>query len=401
MKFSCLIILSLVMFSMSLSGQNIADKVIMAKAMIDRNNADEAIRIASEALGSSEDSRLLLVRAAAREAKGDYSGAISDYNEANRLVPGSGEFGLSRIYALKGDAQTSLYHLDLNMASGFKRSEKEVLLDPSYGAIENKPEWRNFWKKERYTELERKVSEIEYYTANGKIEDSRTAMAELKKSYTDRDEIAYSEALTEIASGRPSEAVKLISGLTDLYPDNDKYLRLLARAQEKASNAAGASSTYSRLIDSGVADAELYLSRAECYRKTGENDKALADIQKYLRFYPDSKTAISLAGKTEAVSGDNLKAIEFFSKNLQLHPNDADCYVDRGNSYLVSKSWDWAIRDYSMSLDLKPGNSDVWLNKGIALLSKGMQADACHDFRISLSLGNKRASEYISRNCIK
>jgi tetratricopeptide (TPR) repeat protein len=401
MKSNHITIALLLFFSMSLSGQNVADNVMMAKAMIDRGKADEAIRIASEALNTAGDSRLLVIRAVAKEARGDYSGAIADYNEANRLTPGSGEFGLSRIYALKGDAQTSLYHLELNMASPFRKSEKEVMLDPSYGAIENKTEWRNFWKKERYTGLERKVSEVEYYTGSGKIEDSKSIIDELKRNYGGSEELIYSEALTELASGRPAEAIRLVSGLTSQYPGNEKYIRLLARAQEKSSNAAGASSSYSSLIDSGVADAELYLLRAECYRKTGENDKALADIQKYLQFYPDSRQAISLAGKTEAVSGDNLKAIEFFSRNLELHPNDADCYVDRGNSYLVSKSWDWAIKDYSMSLDLKPGNPDVWLNKGIALLNKGLSDDACFDFRKALSLGNKRASEYISRNCIK
>ena len=76
-------------------------------------------------------------------------------------------------------------------------------------------------------------------------------------------------------------------------------------------------------------------------------------------------------------------------------------YIDRANSYFVAKSWDMAINDYSMSLDLKPANSDVWLNKGISLLNKGKVEDACHDFRKSFSLGNKRVTEYISRNCIK
>ena len=75
--------------------------------------------------------------------------------------------------------------------------------------------------------------------------------------------------------------------------------------------------------------------------------------------------------------------------------------MDRANSYFVSKSWDWAIKDYSMSLDLSPANPDVWLNKGIALLNTNRVDDACHDLKKALSLGNKRASEYISRNCIK
>ena len=100
-------------------------------------------------------------------------------------------------------------------------------------------------------------------------------------------------------------------------------------------------------------------------------------------------------------SGDNLKALSYFSKNLELHPDDPACYTDRANAYFLSKTWDWAIKDYTMALDLNPGNSDVWLSKGISLLNSGKKIDACHDFRRSFSLGNKKAADFISRNCIK
>ena len=67
----------------------------------------------------------------------------------------------------------------------------------------------------------------------------------------------------------------------------------------------------------------------------------------------------------------------------------------------MSKSWNWAVKDYSMSLDLQPENPEVWLNNGIALLNSGDIGDACHDFRKAFSMGNKKATELISRNCIK
>ena len=195
--------------------------------------------------------------------------------------------------------------------------------------------------------------------------------------------------------------MKLITGMNTENPGDEKYLRILSKAQTGASDAAGASTTYSQLLSSGVADAGLLMLRADCYRKTGETDKALADIRKYLEIYPENRAALDLAGKVEARAGDNLKALQYFSENLKLHPNDPECYIDRADSYFVSRSWDLAINDYSMSLDLNPANSDVWLNKGISLLNSGKVEDACHDFRIAFRLGNKRVSDYISRNCIK
>jgi Flp pilus assembly protein TadD, contains TPR repeats len=226
-------------------------------------------------------------------------------------------------------------------------------------------------------------------------------VTDLKKSFDDNPDILYAESVVNVATGKYSEAIKILSGLSSTNPGNEKYLRLTAKAQTGASDPAGASTTYSQLLASGVADAELLILRADCYRKTGETDKAMSDVRKYLEIYPENRTALSMAGKLESSSGDNLQALEYYSKNLKLHPNDPQCYIDRANSYFISKSWDLAINDYSMSLDLKPANSDVWLNKGIALLNSGKVEDACHDFRISFRQGNKRVADYISRNCIK
>jgi tetratricopeptide (TPR) repeat protein len=382
-------------------GQQTVDYILKARALNSAGKPELAINLLTVAIAEKKESRLYVERAETKIITGAYSDAISDLNDANDITPFLGEYGLSRIYALKGDAATSLYHLEMNLNSPFRKGEKEIMLDPAFGPVENKSEWRQFWKKEWYSFTEKSISEIEYYISAGKIDESKAVLSDLKNSYQSNDDILYAETLINMASGKYNDVIKVVSGLIVLNPENEKYLRILAKAQTLASNPAGASVTYTQLFYSGVADAELLILRAECYRKTGENDKALRDIEKYLELYPENKIAISLAGKVEAISGDNLKALEYFSKNLKLHPNDPECYTDRANSYFVSKSWDWAIKDYCMSLDLSPEDSDVWLNKGIALLNSDKVDDACHDFRKSFSLGNKRASEYISNNCIR
>jgi len=382
-------------------GQQTIDYILKARAFSEDGKPEQAITLLNRAISETKESRLFFERAEANILKGDYSAAINDYNEADKLTASSGEYGLARIYALKGDARTALYHLELSMNSPFKKSEKQILLDPAFSTIDNRQEWRQFWKREWYSKAEKSISEIEYYVSAGKIDDAKDLVTDLKTSFNDNPDILYAESVVNVATGKYSEAIKILSGLSSTNPGNEKYLRLTAKAQTGASDPAGASTTYSQLLASGVADAGLLLLRSDCYRKTGETDKALTDIKKYLEFYSENRVALSLAGKAEATSGDNLKALEYFSNNLKLHPNDPECYVDRANSYFVSRSWGMAINDYSMSLDLKPGNSDVWLNKGIALLNSGKVEDACHDFRKSFSLGNKRVTDYISRNCIK
>lgn len=384
-----------------LSGQKAVDYLLAGKAMIDAGKPEEAVRTLTEALKQFDQYKIYLLRADAFMMRGDYSQAISDYNSANKLGPASGEYGLARIYSLKGDVATAIYHLEANLKSSFKKSEKEIMLDPSFGTVENKPEWRQFWKKEWYRRSETGMSEIEYYISTGNIGEARTVLSELTREYSGEDGTIYSTALINFAEGKYSEAVRILTGLINGNPENEKYLKLLAKSQEASGNQAGASSTYSKLLDLGIADPEFLILRAECFRKTGEMGKALEDAKRYLDLYPGDRKALSFAGKIESAAGDNLKALEYFSVNLKLHPNDPQCYIDRANSYFISKSWNWAIKDYSMSLDLQPENSEAWLNKGIALLNSGDVSDACHDFRKAFNLGNKKATELISRNCIK
>lgn len=393
-------LLSICLLSFEIFGQQNIDIIMKARALSQAGKSTEAINLLSQAIIEAGGSRLYTERAELYIFEKDLSGAIMDFNQANSINEHSGDYGLSKVYALKGDAATSMYHLGMHLASDYKKSEKEIMLDPAFQSVENRPEWRQLWKKEWYNYSERSISEIEYLASKGKIEESRIVLNELKRNYPESEEVLYAQALIALGSGKYSESVTIISQLSDANPSNEKYLRVLAEAQAGQLNPAGASMTYSRLLEAGVADAHLLMLRADCYRKTKETDKAIRDIEKYLGLYPEDKKALSMAGKAEAESGDNLKALEYFSQNLKLHPNDPDCYIDRANSYLASKSWDWAVKDYSMSLDLKPGSPEAWLNKGIAQLSSGKIDDACHDFKISYSLGNQKASAYISKHCL-
>ena len=396
-----LILFNALIFAVTVFSQQPVDYLLRARALTDGGKAKDAIVLITEALSHLQDSRYYLMRAEAYLTLGDYSAAITDYQSANKISDGSGEYGLSRIYALKGDPKTSLYHLDLSMGTSYKRGEKEIMLDPAFSLIDNTPDWRQFWKKERYNVIEKKLPEIEYYISTGNREEANSLLSDLVNQYPDDNSTQYARALVDFSQKKFQESIVVLTKLLSNNTKNEAWLKLLAKSQAASGNMSGASVTYSQLIDLGIPDATLYLERAECFRKTGEYDKALKDLSFFIGLYPDNKSALSLTGKIESESGDNLKALDSFSKNLKLHPNDPQCYIDRANSYFVSRTWDYAIRDYSMALDIQPTDAEVWLNKGIALLNLGKTEDACHDFRKALSLGNKKATSYISRNCIK
>lgn len=396
------ILLSLcLLMPLKIYSQNVTDQLLEGRALMDAGRFDEAVSSLTNALNVKQDGRLYAMRAEVLLRSKDLQGAATDFQQANKMIQGIGEYGLAKISALAGKTEEALNHLEKNINSPYQKSEKEIMLDPVFTSIENTPAWRQFWKEERYSIFDRKISEIEYSLATKNNTEALNIYKELASDYPGGNKTRYALALIENSNKRYQEAASLLAEITSDERSNEGYLRLLARVQQASGNPAGASVTYSRLLNLEVIDAELYIRRAECYINTGEIQRARNDIAKYLKLYPGDREALSLAGRIEGRSGDNLKAIDYYSQNLKLHPGDPECYTDRASSYMAARSWQFAADDYAMALDIDPSDPDVWLNRGVALLNMGKVEDACYDFRKSLALGNRKASQYISKNCIK
>jgi tetratricopeptide (TPR) repeat protein len=396
LKILCMFLVSCAAYS-----QDASYYLLRGRAMIDAGKFSEAVAVLSEAIEKNPDGRLFEMRGEAFLKSKDYAKSLADYKNANTYIAGIGEYGMSELFAIKGDVAASLAHLEMNINSPFRKSEKEIMLNPVFSLIDRTPDWRQFWKEDRYEIPDTRIHEIEYYLSTNNMEEATNVVNSLEADYPGNNSTMYAKALVDFSNQKYADVIGLISRLMNSDKKNEKYLRLLALAQYESGNASGASNSYSQLIGLGIIDADLYLKRAECYLKTGENSRALSDVSMYLELYPDSKEALRLAGKIEVQSGDNLKAIDYYSRNLKAHPDDPLCYIDRANSYFLSKSWEYAINDYSMALDIDPSNSEVWLNKGTALLNTGRVEDACFDLRRSHSLGNRKAAQLISKNCIK
>jgi len=172
-------------FNITISGQLVYETLLHSEALMKNGETGDAIELLSSVINDKKDSRLYIERAEAFIEEGDYQSAINDCNTANSLVPYSGEYLLARIYAMKGDAGTSLYHLERNIGSPFRKSEKDVMLDTAFGLIEVSPEWRQFWKKDLYSDLETGVSEIEYYLSANMNDEALNRMAEIENQYND------------------------------------------------------------------------------------------------------------------------------------------------------------------------------------------------------------------------
>ena len=399
MKKKILFVMLMSFLGSTLFGQNVSMTIMKAKALAESRRYDEAITTISQAIASENDPALYLERGELYLSTNDVEKAIFDFNKANNLSSGSGEYGLAKSYSQLGDAKNAIAHLEKNQASPYKKAEKVVLLDDYFSKISKSSEWNQYIRKEWYSSLETSISEIEYYISTKKIPEAQAIVKELETSYGEKNEVKYMSALCDYSSGKYSSSISTLSTLLSEDPDNMDYILLDAKAKYSAGNYAGAASSFQSLLDRGSTDASLFVDLARCEKQTREYAKASKNIETFLSLYPQNEEALRLAGEMMVAQGEYLNALDYLSRNLESNPNDADNYVKRGDVYLMAKSWRLATQDYGMALDLNPSNGDTWYNKGMAHINLQENEDACYCFNMAQKRGNKNAASQVTKYC--
>lgn len=377
--------------------------IVLLKAEALRSEGDNAksLNLLNEFLTGKSDYRLFLSRGEIFLATGNLLSAETDFKTAAGLRSGSGAYGLARVYAAGRNAEKSLAFLEENLKSEFRVTERVIMADASFNGIENTAEWRKFWSNDRYTASELMLSEVQYLIGIGKVEQAREIVRERKSTSSPRPESVYSEALVNFAAGEFQAAAGLIASEASAGVPEFSRDKLLADCYFELGNYDKAISLMTSLIAEEIPDAEIFMKRARCYESISDYPEALSDIDFYLTIFPSDQEALNLAGAICIKAGDNNGALRYLNTNLVSNPNSIEAYRTRGQVWASTRMWDYAASDFSMALDLDPFDSEIWLNKGVSLLNLGKKEEACHDFRQSMRLGNRKASEYVNKNCIR
>ncbi|MCU0377044.1 MAG: tetratricopeptide repeat protein [Bacteroidales bacterium] len=395
------VLLILIIASQLVAGQTRYESMLRAQALSDRGESDEALAALSTVITNSPDAGLLLLRGNILLEMRNVTMARSDFMAAEKLNPGAGLYGLAKCAAASGDAIAAIAYLEAHLKTSQRKSEPEIMLDDAFSTITSTSEWRNLWKKDWYKGYERKEWEIELYLRSGRIDLAEETLGELSALYAGMPVTDFCEARILSARGRYREASALLSQLT-ISPDSPpEYLLALAEARAGEGDYFSSATIYGRLISAEYPDAVLFLRRAEMLLKAGDRTPAKSDIKKYLEFNPESSEALGLLGKTYAEEGAIFEALPYLNTNIDRHPGNAMAFCLRGDAWMAARSWTKAAEDYTMSLDLDPNSATVNLNMGIALINCGKEDDACYYLRKARALGEKNATQYLSRHCIR
>jgi hypothetical protein len=151
---------------------------------------------------------------------------------------------------------------------------------------------------------------------------------------------------------------------------------------------------FSAAIQNG---ADAYKLRGQAYLWTGDRDKALADITRYLSAQPSDPAAYLLRGDVAAANGHPAAALKDYRKAVKLAPSSAEAYVSRGLGYVALERYYSAVRDFETALRIDPRNLDALSNLGVVnmLANRPNEARECFNKALRLET-NSRWQEILS-----
>lgn len=395
------VVLIILLASQMVAGQGRYEEMLRAVVLSDGGKNDEAAMVLTGLINTASDPALLLLRGDVYLRSGKVTEAKKDYMAAESINQGSGLYGLARCAAAGGDARAAVAYLEAHLRSQYKKSEPEIMLDNSFGSVQSSAEWKSLWKKEWYKGYERKSWEIDHYLKIGNTDLAEEVWRALSAEYSDMPVTDYCNARIMTARGIYRDAAALLEPLAASPGAPVSYLTALAEARAGEGSYYAAAMIYGKLIDAEHPDPQLFLKRAAMLVKAGDRDAAKEDLGTYLNFDPENTEALGLIGKTYAEEGAIYEALPYLNMNIEKHPGEAKAFSIRGDAWLAARTWDKAAEDYTMSLDLDPENASVNLNLGIALINSGKSEDACHYLRKAKAQGNREATKYLSKYCVK
>jgi len=384
-----------------IAGQGTYDEILRAVSLSERGEADEAATLLAGTGAISSDAGMLLVRGDIFLKAGRINDARRDFTLAENLQHGSGIYGLARCAAAEGDARAATAWLETHLKSPQRKSEPEILLDDSFKSLSSSAEWKSLWKKDWYKGYERKSWEIEQYLKANRTDMGVATWEDLKAVYPDMPVTDYCEARILMSRGKFSDAAGILAKLTADAEVPALWNYTLAEAYAGAGNYYAAATTYGKLIDAGYPDPQLLIDRSRMLVRAGDRDAARRDLGRYLAIDPDDTGALGLIGKIYAEEGAIFEALPYLNTNIDKHPGEASAYSLRGDAWMAARTWDKATEDYSMSLDLNPEDGTANLNMGIALINSGKAEEACYYLRKAKAMGEKDATQYLAKYCIR
>ncbi len=384
------------------NAQKLNEAYLRAQAAMQQKQYAEVTREIQSVFRNERTSAMYFTLGESYYSSNKYSDAVRAFVMADSLKTSpDAQLYIARAYAMTTQPAKSAEWLQKYLGQREKLTESELQLDPALEKIEHSKEWKTLWNKEWYNKVDRKIAEAmvlakrKKYTEALNIIDVEIANnSSSAKLYALRAKIYEAMEQYEAAFESYNAAIRLRNNNSGYYAD-------AAQLAVRIKKYDVALDDMNRAVRLDPYRLDLYLQRAAVFRMAGRYDEARDDLNFYFKYLPSDAKAIYQLGIAEIEAGNALAGIEYFTTLIDRDQTSADYYMARASAYIKTDSYKMANEDLSQVLDLNPKQSEAWLQKGIMQYKLNDTENACYYWRKALDLGNKDASGYIYKYCIK
>lgn len=295
--------------------------------------AQEAVTPSAVAISKNRE---IYYEASKQKILGNYDKAIELFKDALELNPSDAAsmYEIANIYTDQGkvnDAAT--YALQAVTADPGNKWYKVLLI-------------RLYQAQGKYAEAGKIIDDllitdpdnIEYYEDkalnhiyNNDYKNAVKAYDNLEQKLGVNEDISVQKEKIYIMMGKPEKAIEEIRKLSDAFPDDPRYLEMLAELYMTSGMYEEALQIYNQVLELDPGNPYINISLSDYYRKKGDKAKSLEYLKAGFanpNLDIDSKVSILLAyySVNEIYNDYKVEALELATLMIQAHPNDPKAF---------------------------------------------------------------------------
>ncbi|MBI5686582.1 MAG: tetratricopeptide repeat protein [Verrucomicrobia bacterium] len=298
-------------------------------------------------------------------AKGNYTGAISDFSKLLKLQPQNAEiyFARSQANAKNGDSKSAL---------------KDITR-----AIELKPDYVEAYQNRALFYADQHM----YAEALADIQKAQKLGAQVDPDFVSAvSRVVKAQSSSPEGTRRSSEPAP-----SNLPPVEDAISKGMA-----AKTPAEQIQWFNKAVSLDPKNANALVYRGDAYCQQGDSERGIADYNQAILINPKLAVAYNNRGVAWTARGEMERAMWDFNDALQRDPSLAGAYYNRAQAFAKAGKFDQAIPDFSRFIELKPDNAAAYRNRAIASYNVRAYDKAWDDVEACAKLGGQVPADFVS-----
>ncbi len=143
----------------------------------------------------------------------------------------------------------------------------------------------------------------------------------------------------------------------------------------------GAVDDYTQYLESSANEPDIYLKQANSRFKLKDYKGAIEDYTQFIKSAPNDAKAYFYRGNCRYEMEDYKGAVEDYNLSVALNPNDAEAYINRANARSKLQDYNGAIEDYTNFLQMNPDDAKAYISRGNARSKLKDYSGAIEDYK--------------------